>query len=267
MANKWKPEWNAWEKAMPANHDPAIVLFKDYGHTVHNSRNEEIPGHKEWEKVFDECFKLIKSSSDAPTRDSIILNWMSDPDEFLFMWIRKVLRPEKILLNNRLVEARTQQNEIKSKMDAKHPEEKGAQAWQKDIDAMREVIDKFPRWAMHAVKQAAKQEGVEKLWWVTYSQKKALGGANPPRSFTSDKLAKQFGFHKVGVESIDLHQEPSFGMVVQKIQQSEKERREFIQGAEDKNKDSMEVDQYLWMAPTKEIFTEQTKPLDIGVFG
>jgi hypothetical protein len=258
MVEKWKPQWQAWGNDMPKGHDPVLVLFSDYGTNIHNSKNEEIPGHKEWSSLFLQCQKSIKETTGW---NNSKINWMMDePEDLKNQWLKNEINEEKVKLEEELQGTKAGASELKRKADAKHPETPGALAWKKDIDAMREVIDKFPRWAMHAVKQAAKENGVKNLWWLTYKQK--LINANPPRSFTSDKLAKQFGFHKVSLDAIDPKIRGSYGMqgITARIEWS-------ANHASANGEDNSDVDQFLWMAPVDQVMTEQTKPLDIGVFG
>lgn len=163
----------------------------------------------------------------------------------------------------------------KAAIDNKLPENKMTQEWQADIAAVKDIVGKFPRWAMHAIKLAAKERGVKNLWWVTYSQKKKLGKANPPRSFTSDQLARKFGFKKVALEKDPTYSSPCYPLVgtgiiepiLREPEQShwERVRPDGTTVPSDELNKPEQIDQYLWMAPVSNIVTEQA--LDLGVFG
>jgi hypothetical protein len=173
-------------------------------------------------------------------------------------------------LKEKLAEAQKQADhhlkdaaEARARIDRRDPESSETQEWQKDIAAMREVVDKFPRWAMHAVKLTAKAHGVKNLWWVTYAQKVKLGGANPPRSFTSDQLAKKFGFKKVPLNLNAPYNDPSYPLSGTGIMQP------IVNGYTTKTMDGVlsDNDKYLWFCPVDQVITEQARKLDIGIFG
>lgn len=156
----------------------------------------------------------------------------------------------------------------KKDMDSGTPETPETQAWLRDHPPVKEFLKEFPRMAMHAVKVAAKQHGVKRLWWVTRSQKVVIGSANPPLSSTSDALAKKFGFRKVPWEELMKEfkrtQATGLGTVMNAMQA----HRHVDQAIKDNPKlKETQVDDYLWMVPVDEMVTEARVPLDISLFG
>jgi hypothetical protein len=265
-----RPEWDKWE--LKNRQSAATVAF------VHSAeeRNASVLHNGKLPYV-DEMAQMESALSDTLSNVGIHFNYATaaNPDSFeqdLFGADGDFERREKEIQRNIQI-ATDDHGKAKQQLDSgvEPPE---MSAWKTDITAVKEIVGKFPRWAMHAVKMAAKEHGVKRLWWVTYNQKK-LRDADPPRSFTSDQLARKYGFKKVALEKDPTYSSPCYPLVgtgiIEPILKGPEEthweqaRPDGTTVPSDELNKPEPVDQFLWMAPVSDIVTEQA--LDLGVFG
>ncbi len=186
-------------------------------------------------------------------------------DYFLFDVIDDYIKTNKATLQK-------QEEDLsihKTALDYKLPETENAQKWLQDQEAVNTFLKDFPRMALHAVKVAAKAAGVKRLWWVTLSQKIAIGNAKPPKDWTSDRLAKKFGFKKVQLEANPTYSSPSYAIggtgVVPTILSHRKSME--ANAANGQQFKYQNPDDFLWMVPVDQMVTEKLSLIGQTVFG
>ena len=246
------------------------VLEENDSENMTEAQKVALRHSEKYSNMIDDVFRAMAYASGS-------MGWSKSLYDNLFniVKIRDVLKTLKEMRDSKesyLKSAQVKLEQAKSNIDTGAPESPESQRWLKDQEAVKNFLKDFPRMALHAVRQAAKANGVKRLWWVTYSQKKAIGGANPPRSYTSDSLAKKFGFKKVQINPRATFSDPSYPLLGTNIVSKVMAPRDQAMAQQDFNRDNENnkitvPDDYFWMVPVDQMITERLSLVGQTVFG